>query len=276
MINYKFSVLMSVYYKEKINYFKTAFDSILNQTISPDEIVLIEDGPISQELEEIINCYKEKVEKLKIIKLEKNLGLGEALKIGIKNCKYNLIARMDTDDIAKNNRFEKQLNIFKKFPEIDVVGSNTEEFEEINGQRKIIRLKKLPQSNEKILKKLKKCNALNHPTVMYKKNKVLSSGNYSGEYKRLEDYHLWVKMALNNCKFYNIQEPLLYFRVTDESFKRRSGIKKMIEDFKFHKLLFDLKFINFYEFLRNIFLWMVYRIIPKGIVKILKKNLNSN
>ena len=261
-MEYKFSVLMSIYYKEKPEYFKKSMESILNQELKPNEIILVEDGPLPKELNIEIEEFVKKNKKIKIIKLEKNMGLGEALKIGVLNCSNEFIARMDTDDIAKPSRFKKQIKIFESNPEIDITGSVIEEFEEINGEISILGIRKVPETDEKIKKKLKLSNAFNHPTVMFRKSKVLKAGNYNEEFNKLEDYYLWVRMALNNCNFYNIQESLLYFRVTENTSKRRSGIKMFLGDLGLHSYFFKNGFINHIEYLRNIFIWGSYRFLP--------------
>lgn len=272
-MDYKFSVLMSVYIKEKPEYLEESLKSVFNQTLRPNEVILVKDGPLSNELEIIINKFKKDEEVLKIVELEKNMGLGEALRIGVEKCSYELIARMDTDDICKENRFEEQINCFKENLELDMVGSWTDEFQEVEGHIKVESIRKTPEKQKDILKKLKKSNAFNHPTVMYKKNSVLKAGNYSEEFNCLEDYYLWVRMAVNNSKFYNIQKSLIYFRITPGTLKRRGGLKMLKGDIKLHNRFEELDFIKKREKLRNIMIWMIYRIIPSNIRGILQKKI---
>ena len=272
-MEYKFSVLMSIYYKEKPEYFKKSMESILNQELQPNEIILVEDGLLPEELNIEVEKFLIKNKNIKVIKLEKNMGLGEALKIGLLHCSNELVARMDTDDIAKSNRFKKQIEVFKNNSKIDMVGSIIDEFEESDGEIRVLGIRKVPETNESIRKKLKFANAFNHPTVMFKKSKVLKAGNYNEKFNKLEDYYLWVRMALNNCNFYNIQESLLYFRVTRNTIKRRSGVKMFLGDLRLHKYFLKNNFINYREYLRNIIIWGVYRIFPSQIVKYLQKKL---
>jgi len=168
MSNEKFSVLMSVYFKEKPNYFKECLESILNQTIVPSEIVLVKDGKLTKELECVIGEYVSKYDNLfKIIELEENKGLGIALQIGLLNCKYDIIARMDTDDICLPDRFEKQLKILKERKDVSVVGSWIGEFED--HYKNINTLRKTPLTFDEIYSLAKKKNPLNHMTVMFRK-----------------------------------------------------------------------------------------------------------
>lgn len=271
-MDYKFSVLMSVYIKEKPEYLKKSLDSVFNQTLKPNEVILVKDGPLTLELEKIINNFSNTKSTLKIIPLEKNVGLGEALRIGVEKCNYELIARMDTDDICKSNRFERQIECFKKNPELDMVGSWTDEFQEIDGKIEVKSIRKVPEYKEEIIKKLKKSNSFNHPTIMYKKKSVIKAGNYSEEFNCLEDYYLWVRMAIRGMNFYNIQDSLIYFRITPDTSKRRGGIKMLKGDIKLHNRFQKLGFINSKEKFRNIFVWMTYRMMPSKLRKKLQEN----
>lgn len=173
MSNSKFSVLLSVYRKEKKDYLLSSIKSILNQSSIPNEIVIVEDGPLDEELDNLINTFIKKYPKLfKIVKLEKNVGLGLALNEGLKACSFELVARMDTDDIAKKLRFEKQLQEFESNPQLSIVGTNTDEF--ISDPANVISRRVVPEKNEDILKFSRRRSPFNHPTVMYKKNRCAS------------------------------------------------------------------------------------------------------
>ena len=258
-----FSVLISVYHKESSSYFERALKSIINQTIKPEEIVLVEDGELNEKLYKVIDDFKSEYPKIiKVVKLKENLGLGKALSIGIKNCKYDLVARMDTDDISKPKRFEKQLNIFKENPDIDIVGSWVDEFQ--GNTNNIVSKRKVPETNKQILRYLKKRNPFNHTTIMYKKRSVIEAGNYK-EFYLNEDYYLWIRMLKMGFEAYNIQESLLYFRIDKSTFKRRGGIKYAFQDIKLQNKLLELKIINRLEYLRNIILKPIVRLLPNII-----------
>lgn len=271
--NFKFSVLMSVYWKENPSYLKKAIESVVNQELKPNEIVLIKDGPLTEELEKAIDQVDYLGIPLNIIAFEKNMGLGEALRIGVEKCSYNLIARMDTDDISKPDRFRKQIEVLKNNQELDMVGSWTDEFEEIGGEIKVRSMRKTPENEKEILEKLKNANAFNHPTVMYKKSKVLEAGNYSEKYNCLEDYYLWVRMAVKGCKFYNIQESLIYFRITPGTSKRRGGLKMLQGDFGLHSEFLELGFINKTQFIKNMVIWGSYRLMPWKLRELMQKKI---
>lgn len=273
-MDFYFSVLMSVYIKENPKYFDRALQSITDdQILKPNQIVLVKDGPLTDELEKIIKKWSEKYKNLfKIIPLERNMGLGEALKIGIENCSYDLIARMDTDDVAKPERFQEQIKIFKN-NEVDLVGSWIDEFWEVNNKIKVQKIRKVPEKDKDIKEKLKFLNSFNHPTVMYRKNEVLKAGSYSEKYHLMEDYYLWVRMTMSNCKFYNIQKSLLFFRITPDTYKRRGGVKFIKADVLFQTELLKIGFINIFEYLRNLFVRISFRIVPWQIRELLQKKL---
>lgn len=269
--NFKFSVLISVYYKEVPEYLDLSLESITDkQILKPNEIVLVKDGLLTKELDNVIEKYIKKYPNLfKIVALEKNYGLGKALNVGLKNCSNELVARMDGDDISKPERFKEQIEIFKNNSNIDICGSWIDEFQMKDKKIEIQSIRKVPKTNDEIYKKLKFVCAFNHPTVMYKKSRVIKIGSYLQTFA-LEDYYLWVRLALNKCKMYNIQKSLIYFRITDGTVKRRGGIKLLKSDLKFQKYLLKEEFINKREFIKNIFIYGTYRIIPWRIRKILK------
>lgn len=212
----KYSVLMSLYKKEKPEYLELALDSMLNQTISPNEIILVEDGPLTDELYEVLNKYP----MLHRIKNETNLGLGLALNVGLKECRNELVARMDTDDCSKPDRCEKQLARFLEKPYLAIVGSHIDEF--VGDINNVISQRIVPTSSEDIYNFAKKRSAFNHPAVMYSKTAVLNNGGYS-DLKRNQDVDLFGRMQFNGYKAENIDEALLWFRSSNELSKRRKS-----------------------------------------------------
>lgn len=220
----KYSVLMSVYYKENPEYFKMSIESMINQSLKPDEIVIVKDGPVTDELEKIINKYERDFPNLfTIVSLEKNVGLGRALNEGLKRCRNELVARMDADDISIKERCELQINEFIKNSDLSIVGSNIDEFYE--DPEKIVSSRVVPTKHEDIVKFSRKRNPFNHPTVMYKKSAVLNSGGY-GPYRRNQDFDLFVRMLNNGCKALNIDKPLVLFRANRDNLKRRKSWEK--------------------------------------------------
>ena len=258
----KFSVLMSVYYKEKPEYLKKALESVFNQTILPNEVVLVEDGILTKDLDKVIDQFNKKYSKiLKVVKFKDNRGLGMALHDGINKCSNEIIFRMDTDDICNKKRFEEQIKIFEKY-NVDVVGSNIIEYDE--KMKSKISERNLPENNNLIIKMAKKRNPINHMSVAYKKTAVLDSGNYQ-DMLYFEDYYLWIRMMKKGYTFYNVQKHLVKVRGGNEMIKRRGGKKYIKPILNFQKCIYKLGFINFFEYLKNITIRIIGSLVPNNM-----------
>ena len=274
----KFSVLMSTYEKDNSEYFLKALNSVINQTVLPNEIIIVVDGPVSEEYKEVIENQKDKYDIIKLIYLEKNSGLGNALKIGLEQCTYDIVARMDSDDIAKNDRFEKQLKIFEKNNNITIVGGNITEF--IDDENNIISRRVVPEKNEEIKEYIKKRCPFNHMTVMFRKKDVLSVGNYI-EWHYNEDYYLWLRLYLNNYQFYNIQDDLVNVRVGKDMYKRRGGWKYFQSERNIQKFMLSNKIISPIRYFINVCERLIIQVFMpnslRGILfrKIARKKINS-
>lgn len=266
----QFSVLLSIYNKENASFLRECLDSIFQQTLLPDEVVLVKDGPLYEELDEIITEYANKYLEFKIISLKENKGLGYALNVGLQHCSYDLVARMDTDDVAKYDRFEKQIRIMRGDLKFDVVGAWVDEFEE--NVFNVISVRKLPETSEEIYSFAKSRNPINHPVVMFKKQAVIDAGGYQ-HCPFFEDYYLWVRMLMNGSEFYNIQESLLYFRFSSAMFKRRGGWKYTIYEWRFQYMIRKMRFISFYQFSKNIFIRSITRLLPNSLRTVLYKRV---
>lgn len=254
----KFSVLMSVYYKEKPEYLKEAIDSILNQTVPPTEIVIVKDGKLTEELDGILSAYAEKDERFRVIGYDKNRGLGLALKYGVENCKYDIIARMDSDDISMPDRFEKELPVFIE-GNYDIVGCITGEF---TGTIDNVQCRRIPpETDEEIKEFIRTRNPFVHPSVMLKKSSVLAAGNFRDMYL-CEDYDMWLRMVANGCRCYNIQEYLVYMRVDDNFYDRRGGLKYCREIVKFKRLMYKSKYIGFKNCVKSSLATIVVSLMP--------------
>ena len=256
---------MSVYAKEKPKFLRMSLDSILNQTRKPNEIVLVEDGLLGTELNSVIDEFCNKTDILKLVKLPVNLGLGNALNEGLKQCSYDYIARMDSDDICFDNRFEMQIEYLEKHPDIDVLGSWTQEFtEDSDGQMHLYALKKFPLTVwENFKYSLSRC-PVEHPAVILRKDAVIKAGGYQKFYL-FEDYYLWARMFVNGSKFANIGEPLLYFRMTPDSYKRRGGLKYAKSEAKALFEFYKMGFLSKTEYYRALIERMPVRLLPNYV-----------
>ncbi|WP_449602756.1 glycosyltransferase [Paenibacillus sp. Marseille-Q9583] len=266
MKNVKYSVLMSVYHKENPTFLRESISSMLQQSIVPDEIVLVKDGLLTDELERVINEF-ENNETLKLVSLKKNVGLGMALNIGLKECKNELVARMDTDDVSEINRCEKQLYEFEENSNLSVLGSAVAEF--IGNSRNVIAYKEVKSDFPEIMKQMKYRNPMNHPTVMFKKADVLKVGGYE-DWLLNEDYYLWIRMIEHGFVFQNIDEPLVKMRITNDTYLRRGGWKYFITQKRLFDYMLQKKYINIFEYIYNNSLRIVARIlIPNRFRKFL-------
>lgn len=241
---------------------RESLESVFGQTLQPDEVVLVEDGPLTPALYEVVDELASQHTRIKRIVLEKNRGLGNALSEGLKHCSYDLVARMDTDDICKPERFARQVVFMENHPEIDVVGAWIDEFQETISN--VTSTRKLPQNPQEIRSFGKKRNPMNHPVTMFRKQAVEAVGGYL-PFSLFEDYYLWVRMMLNGSKMYNIPESLLYFRFSPEMCKRRGGLKYAYVEIRFQRLLHKLGYIGILTMMENVCIRLVTRLIPNSL-----------
>ena len=245
----KYSVLMSVYFKEKPEYLKQSIESIQVQTLPTDDFVLVCDGPLSDALNAIIESKQHEMGKvLNVVRLAKNQGLGNALNEGIKHCKNELVARMDSDDIAYPDRCEKQIVAFNMHPEVSICSGIVEEF---TADPNIVDSKRVPpETNTEIVEFAKKRCPFNHPCVMYKKSAVEAVGSYQNFYL-LEDYYLWLRMLMAGYQGYNIQEPLLHMRAGSDMYLRRAGWKYAKTQARLFKFMKQQGFIGNGQYIKS-------------------------
>lgn len=259
----KFSVLLSVYKKEKPEFLQVALQSIVNQTLMPDEILIVKDGLLTDELDYVINMFQCRYPNLiHVLVFKKNRGLGLALRDGVLACKYNLIARMDTDDISHPNRFEKQIDYLNNNPDIAMVGSWITEFS--SNPDKPDTITKLPYVYKDVVKYAKYRNPFRHMTLIYKKDAIIDSGNYQ-DFLGFEDYDLWIRMIQKGYIVVNIPEVLVNVRADDDMFARRGGWQYLKNELCFQKHLLTTEFINYFQFLGNIFIRFTIRLIPNKL-----------
>lgn len=257
-----YSVLMSVYIKEKPEYLKEAIDSILNQTVKTDDFVIVCDGPLNEGLDKVIADYVTTYSGLfNVYRLEKNMGLAKALNNGILQCKNEIIARMDSDDVSAPNRMEEQLAAMSE-QNADIVGSNIIEF--VGNISNTRNTREVPRSNADIIRFAKKRSPFNHPSVMYKKSAVVAAGFYE-DYRYFEDYNLWVTMLHKGFKGYNIQKNLLYMRAGEDMYKRRGGLSYVGCIYRFKRHLRKMGFINMAVFLTDTTIRIIVSLVPNNV-----------
>lgn len=267
----KFSVLMSVYKKEKPEYCRACFDSLLNQTVLADEWIIVEDGPLTDELYEVLNEYEQRFPNLIVrVPLPQNVGLGMALREGILHCSNELIARMDTDDISREDRFEKQLLEFENNKELDVCGSHIKEF--YDSIDNITATRKVPITDKDIKAYQKRRDGVNHVTVMFKKSAVLKAGNYQHALL-MEDSLLWVNMILTGASFVNIDDSLVYVRTGKDMYARRGGFSYFKKYLEGRKKIYETGYISWFDYIYTLLVQLVVALMPNQIRKILFEKL---
>lgn len=257
-----FSVCTSVYKNDNPNYVAVALDSIINQTLCPKEIVLVVDGPVSNELNTLLSKYESDYPELfHVIRLKENKGLGNALNVALLASKHEIIARMDSDDIAASDRFEKQLKCFEIDSDLSIVGGGISEF--IDSPDNIVGYRMCPLTDKDLKKYMKKRCGFNHMTVMFRKSEVLRVGSYQDWFWN-EDYYLWIRMMLASCKFANLPDVLVNVRVGEDMYRRRGGWKYFKSEAK----------LQFYMWKKNVigFVRLIYNVSIRFVVQVAMPN----
>lgn len=255
----EFTVLITTYINDDLSDFKTAIRSVIFNTLVPNEIIIMVDGPIHKETRDEINSLEMIYPSvLKTVYQERNHGRGYTLAQGVMKSRNELIAKMDADDISLPERFDKQFNLMKEKENLSVIGSQIYEF---NDEHNFTTHRKVPLNNEDIIKFSKLRSPFNQPTVFFRKKDVLAAGNYS-ELNVLEDYDLWMRMIGEKMRFQNIDEDLVYMRASKNMYSRRGGLKYFITYKNFKKSLVDNKLISYFDYCKSILAMLISALIP--------------
>lgn len=258
----KFSLLMSVYRNDDASYFEQALHSVEMNSVRPTDVVLVCDGKLTAELDNVIDDYASRL-PLNVVRLLNNVGLGRALQAGIEHCKCEWIARFDADDICIKDRFAKQIAYIKDNPDTDVVGGQIIEFahdpQDKNRQKKVV-----PTSQHQIDNYAKSRNPMNHMTVMFKKSAVLAAGNYRHA-PLYEDYDLWVRMLTKGSRFANSDDVLVYVRAGDNMYRRRGGMSYAKQEISMQIKFYKLGFISSYQMLKNLMIRIPVRLVSNKV-----------
>ncbi len=257
-----FSVSMCVYGKDDPAWFAQAVNSILSQSMPPDEVVLVVDGPVPEELGAVISSY-ESGETFRVIRLPENRGHGEARRVGLSHCTYDLVALMDADDIALPDRFEKQLAVFSADPSLSIVGGKIAEF--IDSEDNVVGCRVVPEKHDEIVAYMKKRCPFNQMTVMFRKSDVQKAGGYLDWYCD-EDYYLWVRMYLAGARFANLSDTLAHVRVGKDMYRRRGGWKYFKSERKLQKYMRKQGVIGYGTYLSNVTKRLILQVLmPNGL-----------
>jgi len=265
-----YSILLPVYHKDNKEYLTLSIESMLNQTVKSDDFVIVKDGPLTEELNELLNKYaSNKNNHIHIVGLETNSGLGTSLDYGLGFCKNELVARMDADDISLPSRCEKLLKLFDENPNLSIAGTNIDEF--YDDPNHVVSSRVVPTTHEAIEKYNRRRQGFNHPTVMFKKSEVLRVGSYP-HFRHMEDKDLFFRMLNNGCIGANIPESLLLFRSNKDSFKRRKGKEYRKATIMVAKLNYKRGYIKYSDYLYMYWGQQIMRFLPNWLlVKLLRK-----
>ncbi len=258
----EYCVLMSVYKKEKADYFRAAVESMLRQTVPPAQIVIVCDGPLTAQLEQEIYRFEASHPGLfDIVRLKENVGLGYALNEGLKECRYEYIARMDTDDISLPERCGMQLKSMRKH-NADICSGTVAEFS--SDPKDIEAYKTLPVSHREIMQYARTRNPFNHPCVMYRRSAVAKAGGYR-DYKFFEDYQLWVRLLQSGAKGHNLAKPLLLMRTGGGMYSRRGGWEYLKCARQMEKFKLESSFCSRREYLKRMGAFCLFCMVPVGL-----------
>ncbi len=268
-----FSLLLSTYGGDDPTFLREAFVStVQEQTRRPDEVVLVQDGPVPVPLAETIrDLVATSPVPVKHVVMEANVGLGPALDEGLEACDHEIVARMDADDVSRADRFEKQLPLVEAGA--DIVGSGLVEFgatvDEVVGRRTP------PTDPDEIRRVIRFRDPFNHPTVVYRKSAVLGAGGYT-DMALMEDYLLFTRMIDAGARPANLAEPLVYYRVGAGAYARRGGMQLLRSELALQRRFRDLGITSRGEYLRNVAVRGGYRLVPEGVRKVAYRSLLAN
>lgn len=269
-----FSVIMPFYRGDQADHFDKAIQSLQEQTLIPDEVVLIQDGPVSWELENLVRDWQGRWSAINWVQLPKNLGLSGALNAGIEAAQHEWLARMDADDICRSDRFEKQLALIDSDPELAILGSWIEEFDE--EMKESLAVRRLPETDPEIRSYARWRCPFNHMTVMYRKSILQDLGPYTNFGAVGDDYELWARFIMANHKTANIQENLVMARAGNSMFKnRRRGFKYLRNEIAEINALYALGLLKPWHYVFHVLVKSIVRLSPSWMVRIFYKGIRS-
>jgi len=264
-----FSVLLSVYEENQPDHLRIALESVLNQTVAPAEVVVMADGPLPDELDEVIESFRRQhADTFQRVSLSENRGLGKALQVSVESCSHELVARMDADDVAVPDRFETQLEYLESNPEVDVIGGYVAEFDSDPADPD--RIRKVPTGPENVREFAKVRCPTNHPTVMFRRDAVLSAGNY-GSWRSMQDYELWMRMLTQGYVIDNVPTVLVNCRADSTLYRRRGGLKYIRLEVTLQRKFHRMGAISSSRFVSNLLVRVSVRAIPNQIREALYK-----
>jgi glycosyltransferase involved in cell wall biosynthesis len=265
----KLSVLISVYDKESPVFFDQCLESLAQQTLSADEVVIVEDGPLGEELRSTIDGWRTML-PIVSLRMPAHVGLGAALRAGLYACEGEYIARMDSDDICVPERFERQVTYLDANREVDVVGAAIAEFQQNPSAPQTIR--RLPASGDALRRFARSRTPMNHMTVVFRKSSVVAAGNYES-CQGFEDYHLWARMLTLGYQLRNLKDVLVFARCGNGMQGRRGGLAYLKREIRFQSFLRRMGLLDMAGSVWNILIRGSVRLAPDSIRALLYRSL---
>ena len=266
-VGLKFSALGSVYSGEKVSHLDQALESLYKQTLPANEVILVHDGPLTDGLCSCLDRWK-KLLPLRELKMKNPGGLARALNFGLTGCSYEWVARFDSDDVNRPTRFEVQLGYLQKNPDLSVLSSNIEEFFQRPGD--LGRIRSIPTTHQSITHYLVVRSPFNHPSVVFKKSEILSSGGYPSDIYRMEDYALWLRIIAGGGKCSNIPTSLVDVRVgKNDMIRRRRGLSYVKDEIKIYRAKRKLGLDNTFRGLGILALRVIPRLLPTNVLSLI-------
>lgn len=263
--SWAFSVLMAVYAGERPEYLSQALESLCASTVAIRELVLVEDGPLTEPLSQVIEHYRSRL-SLRSVVLTRNQGLGPALMAGLCACRLPWVARFDTDDLIEPDRFERQIAWLQAHPNVELCGGWIREFDDDSRTAGKERLRRVPQTHEEIVAYARRRNPFNHMTVIFRKEAALAAGGYANE-PLYEDYALWVRMIQQGTRVANMPSVLVHARAGGGMFARRGGWKYVRSECAMQVAFLRSGFIGPFQFITNLALRLPVRLVPSRLRK---------
>jgi len=269
------SVLISTYARETASNLKESLESIYSQSVPPDQMVLVVDGSIGEEQEQVIAEYASdcRIADVIVLRLLSNRGLARALNVGLEHCTGQYVMRADSDDICEPQRLELQLNYLNDHPDTDVISTWVREFF-VDGTPDMI--KTCPSQNDEIIRALRWRCVIAHPTVLIRTATLRRIGGYSSAFGKLEDYDLFVRLVVSGAKFYAIPQPLVRMRTSLEQRQRRGGLRLCLNEVRFRMCCFRLGFLNIAEFVSITSLYVLFRLLGGSLRQYLYRFVRSS
>ena len=269
----RFSLLMSTYAGDRPDYLRLAFTSTVHdQTRRPDEVVLVQDGPVSDELAGVITeLAAASPVPVEHVVMAENMGLGPALDAGLGACSHETVARMDADDVSVPERFEKQLPLIEDGA--DIVGAGLMEFGESTDD--VVGRRTPPTDPDEIRRVIGFRDPFNHPTIVYRKSAVFAAGGYQ-DMALMEDYLLFARMVRNGARPANVADPLVYYRVGAGAYARRGGRQLLRSELALQRRFLELGITTRTQYVRNVTIRGGYRLVPESLRKAAYRRLIAN